>query len=353
MISQSDLLARTAVLIEIPSESHHETALADHVEADLRRDATGLELTRIGNNLVARTNAGRDQRIVLGGHLDTVPANENLMARFEGDTLFGLGAADMKGGLAVLIELAGRAADSRFDVTLIFYDGEEVAEEFNGLARLFAEAPELVAGDLAILLEPTGGWVEAGCQGTLHLRATFDGERAHSARPWMGTNAIHRAANMLVRLAAHEADTVSVDGLDFRESLLAVRIDGGVANNVVPDSCSVIVNRRFAPKYSIEEARRQTEVLLADADHIELLAASPAAPPNQMNPLVAEFIGTLDLGVRPKLGWTDVARFAAHDIAALNFGAGDPEVAHTQGEFVTREAVDGCYSVLAQFLGVR
>lgn len=352
-MARSDLLARTAELIAIPSESHHEAALADHVEDELRRDATGLELTRIGNNLVARTNAGRDQRIVLGGHLDTVPANENLTARFEGDRLFGLGAADMKGGLAVLVELAGRAADSRFDVTLIFYDGEEVAEEFNGLARLFAEAPELVAGDLAILLEPTGGWVEAGCQGTVHLQATFDGERAHSARPWMGTNAIHRAAATLVRLAEHEADTVSVDGLEYRESLLAVRIDGGVANNVVPDSCSVIVNRRFAPKYSIEEARIQTEALLADADHIEVLDASPAAPPNLMNPLVAEFIGTLDLAVRPKLGWTDVARFADHGIAALNFGAGDPEIAHTQGEFVTRQAVDGCYAVLAQFLGVR
>ena len=352
-MAATDLLARAAELIAIPSESHHETALAAHVEGQLGRRASGLELTRLGDNLVARTNAGRQRRIVVGGHLDTVPPDDNATPRIEGDTLFGLGAADMKGGLAVLLELAERAAESRFDVTLVFYEGEEVAEEFNGLRRLFAEAPELVAGDLAILLEPTGGWVEAGCQGTLHLRAVFEGDRAHSARPWMGRNAIHRAAATLARLAEHEADTVSVDGLSFRESLLAVRIDGGVANNVVPDACSLVVNRRFAPKYSIDEAREQTEAMLEDADRIEVLGASPGASPNLMNPLVAEFIGTLDLAVRPKLGWTDVARFAAHGIAALNFGPGDPEIAHTPGEFITREAVEGCHAVLAEFLGIR
>jgi succinyl-diaminopimelate desuccinylase len=168
----------------------------------------------------------------------------------------------------------------------------------------------------------------------------------------VGTNAIHRAADVLARLAAHESDTVSVDGLDYRESLETVRIEGGVAHNVVPDSCTLVVNRRFAPKWSIEQAREQTEELLAGADRIEVLNASPAAPPNLMNPLVAEFAGTLDLAVRPKLGWTDVARFAAHGIPALNFGPGDPEVAHTKGEFVTREAVEGCHAVLSHFLGL-
>jgi succinyl-diaminopimelate desuccinylase len=290
---------------------------------------------------------------LLGGHLDTVPVNDNATPRIEGDTLHGLGSADMKGGVAVLLELAERIIDSRFDVTLFFYAAEEVAEEFNGLRLLFRDRPDLVAGDLAILLEPTSGWVEAGCQGTLHLRAEFDGARAHSARPWMGVNAIHRAAEVLARVAAHEADTVDVDGLGYRESLQVVRVEGGVANNVVPDAAAIVVNRRFAPKFSIDEARAQTEKLLAGADRIELLNASPAAPPNLMNPLVAEFIGTLDLAVRPKLGWTDVARLAAHGIAALNFGPGDPEIAHTQGEFVTREDVEGCHAVLAHFLGVR
>jgi succinyl-diaminopimelate desuccinylase len=258
----------------------------------------------------------------------------------------------MKGGLAVLLALAAGAGEARFDVTLCFYEGEEVADEHNGLRRLFAERPDLVDGDLAILLEPTGGWVEAGCQGTLHLRAEFDGARAHSARPWTGRNAIHRAAAVLARVAAHDSRTVRVEGLDYRESLEVVRIEGGVAHNVVPDACAFVVNRRFAPSYSVDEARIQTESLLAGADRIGVLSASPAAPPNLVNPLVAEFVGTLDLAVRPKLGWTDVARFAAHGTPALNFGPGDPEVAHTRDEFVTREAVEGCHAVLAHFLGL-
>ncbi len=355
--TSTDVFALAAELVGVPSESHHETEIADLVEVRLRATAPGLVVTRIGDNVVARTESGHERRIVLGGHLDTVPANGNATPRVEGDTLHGLGSADMKGGIAVLLALAEHAADARFDVSLVFYEAEEVAEEFNGLRTLFRDRPELVAGDLAILLEPTGGWVEAGCQGTLHVRAEFDGTRAHSARPWMGENAIHRAADVLSRLAAHEARPVEeqlvvVDGLEFRESLQVVRIEGGIANNVVPDSCAIVVNRRFAPRWSIEEAREQTEVLLAGADRITVLNASPAAPPNLMNPLVAEFIGTLDLAVRPKLGWTDVARFAAHGIPALNFGSGDPEIAHTQGEFVTREAVEGCHAVLAQFLGI-
>ena len=163
-----------------------------------------------------------------------------------------------------------------------------------------------------MLLEPTGGWVEAGCQGTLHVRATFQGARAHSARPWMGANAIHRASDVLARLAAHEADTVDVDGLPYRESLQVVRIEGGIANNVVPDACSIVVNRRFAPGLLDRGGdRAQVEALLDGADEIEVINASPAAPPNLWDPLVAELIGTFDLGVRPKLGWTDVARFAA------------------------------------------
>jgi succinyl-diaminopimelate desuccinylase len=258
--------------------------------------------------------------------------------------------------LAVLLTLAGALAANperaRFDATLVFYAAEEIAEEFNGLRRLFAERREWVAGDMAVLLEPTGGWVEAGCQGTLHLRAGFHGARAHSARPWMGANAIHRAAGVLARLAAHEADTVDVDGLPYRESLQVVRIEGGVANNVVPDHASLVVNRRFAPAYTIEEAEAQVVALLDGADEIEVLNASAAAPPNLWDPLVAELIGTFDLGVRPKLGWTDVARFAAHGVPALNFGPGDPEIAHTAGEHVTRESLDGCYAVLGRFLGV-
>jgi succinyl-diaminopimelate desuccinylase len=269
--------------------------------------------------------------------------------------LWGLGSADMKGGLAVLLALAEQVSREapRFDATFVFYEGEEVADEHNGLRMIFADAPELAAGDLAILLEPTGGWVEAGCQGTIHLRATWRGARAHSARPWMGSNAIHRMAPTLSRLAAFDAGTVDVEGLEFRESLQVVRIEGGVANNVVPDVAALTVNRRYAPARSVEAEIDDVRALLGDADEVEVRNASPAAAPNLQSPLVAEFVGTLDLAVRPKLGWTDVARFAAAGVPALNFGPGDPQLAHTAEERVARDDVEGCARVLAHFLGLR
>lgn len=353
----TDLLALTEALCEVPSVSGSEGALADVVEARLRAAGTWLRIERIGANVVARTELERDRRIVLGGHLDTVPANGNASPRRDGEVLHGLGTADMKGGLAVLLALAealGRR-DPRFDVTLVFYEGEEVADEFNGLRRLFEEAPALVQGDLAILLEPTGGWVEAGCQGTIHVRAGFDGVRAHSARPWMGTNAIHRAATLLERCSNFDAAIVDVDSLEYREALQVVRIEGGIANNVVPDRCTVIVNRRYAPSRPLEDAVAEVVTFCreAGADDVEVVNASMAAPPNLMHPLIAELIGAYDLPVRPKLGWTDVARFAAHGIAACNFGPGDPELAHTADERVDRTTLDACLELLEAFLGLR
>lgn len=351
-----DLLALTEELCAVPSVSLDERALADVVEARLRDRAGVLGVERVGDNLVVRSELGRDERIVFGGHLDTVPPNDNQVPRRDGDTLHGLGSTDMKGGLAVMLAVAEALArepgSARFDATFVFYVGEEIAQEFSGLRDLFANRPELVAGDLAILLEPTEGWVEAGCQGTLHLRATFRGARAHTARPWMGANAIHRMSDALGRVSATDPGTVEVDGLAYRQSLQAVRVDGGIANNVVPDVAMLTVNRRFAPSVTIEQAEAETRVLLVEADEIEVLNASVAAPPNLWNPLVAELIGTFDLGVRPKLGWTDVARFAQHGIPALNFGPGDPTIAHTAGESVTRESLDGCHAVLTRFLGV-
>jgi succinyl-diaminopimelate desuccinylase len=294
----------------------------------------------------------------LGGHLDTVPANGNATPRIEGDVLHGLGSADMKGGLAVLLRLAealhAEPDAARHDVTLAFYECEEVADQFNGLRKVFAAREELLAGDFAVLLEPTDGWVEAGCQGVLSVRARFDGERAHTARPWMGRNAIHRAADVLARLAAHEADTVDIDGLAYRESLQTVHIDGGIADkyNVVPDVCTIVVNRRFAPGYTAAEAEVQVRALLEGADDVEVLQAQSGALPNLANPLVAEFVEGLSLPVRPKLGWTDVARFASRGVPALNFGPGDPTIAHTAGEFVTRDSLEQVYVTLARFVGV-
>jgi succinyl-diaminopimelate desuccinylase len=359
-VDAADLLGLTTALVAVRSESHHEAELADLVEARLRSRAPSLAIDRVGANVIARTDAGRDRRVVLGGHLDTVPANAgNEVPRLDGDVLHGLGAADMKGGLAVLLRLAevlhDDPATAHHDVTLAFYECEEVRDEFNGLRTVFESQPELLAGDFAVLLEPTDGWVEAGCQGVLVARAGFDGERAHAARPWMGRNAIHRASDVLARLAAHETDVVDVDGLAFRESLQVVGIEGGIAgkHNVVPDRATVTVNRRFAPKYTPEEAEAQVRALLDGADDVEILQAQSAAPPNLTDPLVDEFVRGLSLPVRPKLGWTDVARFASRGVPALNFGPGDPEIAHTQGEFVTRASIEQCYEVLGRFVGVK
>jgi succinyl-diaminopimelate desuccinylase len=349
----TDLLALTEALCAIPSESGNEAALADDVERRIRASAPSLTVDRVGANVVVRTQLGRDRRIVLGGHLDTVPANGNAQPRRDGNVLHGLGTADMKGGLAVLLALAADAehAAPRHDITLVFYEGEEVADEHNGLRKLFADRAELVAGDLAILLEPTGGWVEAGCQGTIHVRATFDGVRAHSARPWMGVNAIHRTVPLLERCASFDAATVDIDGLQYREALQVVRIEGGIANNVVPDRCAVVINRRYAPSRSLEVAVDEMRTLCAGADDVEILNASAAAPPNLSNPLIAELVGVYNLEIRPKLGWTDVSRFVAHGIPACNLGPGDPELAHTADEKVDARDLDGCRSVLAAFVG--
>jgi succinyl-diaminopimelate desuccinylase len=346
----ADLLGLTAALVAVPSESLQEAALADAVEARLRR-IPGLDVERVGLNVVARTAQGRERRIVMAGHLDTVPANGNALPRIEGDVLHGLGAADMKSGVAVLLRLAEDvAAFSRFDCTFVFYEAEEIADEHNGLRKLFADRPDLVAGDFAVLLEPTDLWLEAGCQGSIRLEATFHGRRAHTARPWQGDNAVYRAAPVLQRLAGYQPEPIEVDGLTFRQALSVVDVHGGVAGNVVPDRCTVVVNRRYAPALTLEEAEAEVRILLDGADEIALTSVSPAAHPNLNHPLVAEFAGLLDLPVRCKLGWTDVARFSAHGVPAVNFGPGDPEVSHTAAEHVTRASVEGCYAALAAFL---
>ncbi|MGH8971985.1 MAG: succinyl-diaminopimelate desuccinylase [Acidimicrobiia bacterium] len=348
-VPAGDLLGLTAALCAVPSVSRHEEDLAAAVE--VRLAAGPLHLERVGNNVVARTQAGRERRVVLAGHLDTVPANGNEVPKVEGDVLHGLGAADMKGGLAVLLRLAEEVASAaRFDLTFVFYESEEIADEYNGLRHLFETRPDLVAGDFAVLLEPTDNWLEAGCQGSIRLEATFTGARAHTARPWRGVNAVHRAAPVLSRLAAHQPQEVEVDGLRFRQALQVVDVSGGVAGNVVPDRCTISVNRRYAPSLTLEEAEAEVRALLDGADEVTLTSVSPAALPNLSHPLVAEFAGRLGVAVRPKLGWTDVARFSAHGVPAVNFGPGDPEVSHTAGEHVTRASLETCHASLARFL---
>jgi succinyl-diaminopimelate desuccinylase len=339
--------------VAIPSESHDERLIADHVEAELR-GAPWLQVERVGDNVVARTELGRSSRLVLAGHTDTVPANGNQAAVLDGDVLHGLGAADMKSGLAVFLELARTVAEPACDVTYVFYVAEEVDSRHNGLRILFEERPDLVTGDVAVLGEPTDGWIEAGCQGTMRFEATLVGARAHTARPWMGVNAVHRLAGLLDVLSSYEARTPLLDGCEFREALQAVRVEGGVANNVVPDRAVVTINHRVAPDRTVEEAEAHVRSVLAPAlgpdDSLVLVAADPPAVPGLTRPLLAALVERSGLPVRAKLGWTDVARFSEHGIPAVNLGPGDPTLAHTAGEHVERGKLELVHAALLDLL---
>ena len=344
-----DLLARTEELCAIPSLSRYEATITDHLDG-LLAAVPGLERTRVGDNLVARTDLGRPLRLVLAGHTDTVPANGNAAPRREGTTLWGLGTADMKGGLAVMVELALAVPEPAVDVTYVFYAREEIAAKESGLEELFVERPDLLEGDVAILGEPTDGEVEAGCQGTLRLEVTLAGERAHSARPWMGRNAVHRLGPLLSLLDAHEPRQPVIEGLQFREALQAVGVNGGVATNVIPDSAVVGLNHRFAPDRTPEEAEASVRDLLApvleEGDTIELVDVAPGAAPSLDHPLLVALVERSGLGVRAKLGWTDVARFAARGVPAVNLGAGDSSLAHNRNERVEGDRLDISYRVL-------
>jgi succinyl-diaminopimelate desuccinylase len=349
-----DLLAATAALVNIPSVSHNEGPITDHLEARLRA-VPWLDVHRIGDNLVARTMLGRAHRLVLAGHSDTVPVNGNATARIEGDTLYGLGSADMKSGLMVFLHLAETVAEPTVDVTYIFYACEEVAAIHNGLKQLLADAPDLVRGDAAILGEPTTAVLEAGCQGTLRAVLTLRGARAHTARPWMGRNAVHRLAPVIESIASWEPRRPVIDGCEYREAMSVVKIDGGAGNNVVPDSASITINHRFAPDHGIDEATAAVRSVigadvLADDALFEVVDASPGALPGLNHPLLGSLAELVGDAPRAKLGWTDVAFFAARGIPAVNFGPGDPTIAHTAGEFVVRAEIERAHTVLLELL---
>ncbi len=304
----------------------------------------------MGDNLVARTALGRERRLVLAGHTDTVPPNGNERARIDGDVLWGIGSADMKAGVAVLLELARTVPAPAVDTTYVFYECEEIDSRYNGVERLFRERPDLVAGDAALLAEPTAAAVEAGCQGTMRVVATMTGERAHSARPWLGRNAIHRLAPVLAAVAAYEERRVELDGCHFREALQAVRVEGGVASNVVPDAASLTINHRFAPDRTPAEAETHVREVVGPVDGFELVDVAPGAPPSLGHPLLQALLSATGQPPRAKLGWTDVARFAARGVPATNFGPGDPNVAHSAGERVTRGDLETVYGVLRTLL---
>lgn len=345
------LLARCAELVDIPSVSHHEAAITDHLEA-LLRAVSWLEVERVGENVVARTDLGRPQRLILAGHTDTVPANGNERARVDGDTLYGLGSADMKAGCTVFLELARAVAEPAVDLTYVFYACEEVGQEHNGLVQLLGNRPELLAGDAAILGEPTGARVEAGCQGTLRAEVTLAGARAHTARPWMGRNAVHRLGPVLDRLAGYAERRPVLDGCEFREAIQAVKVDGFAAYNVVPDRATVVVNHRFAPDRTADEAFAHVREVVGPAldeaggDSMTLLESAAPAAPSLTHPLIAALVAGSGAPARAKLGWTDVSFFAARGVPATNYGPGEPTVAHTAGEHVTGEQLEAVYATL-------
>ncbi|WP_329104267.1 succinyl-diaminopimelate desuccinylase [Micromonospora sp. NBC_01699] len=328
----ADPVALTRALVDIESVSLNEKEIAHHVE-EVLRSVPHLDVRRHQNTVMARTDLGRSQRVVLAGHLDTVPLNNNFPSTREGDLIYGCGTSDMKSGVAYALHLAVSLADPRYDVTYLFYEAEEIDSRYNGLTLVAREHPEWLRADFAVLLEPTYGVVEAGCQGTLRAVVTTTGRRAHSARSWRGVNAIHAAGEALDRLAAYQARTVTIDGCVYREGLNAVGIHGGVAGNVVPDRCEIEVNYRFAPDRSPAEAEAHVREVFAGLE-LNLVDVAAGALPGLGAAPAREFLTAVGEEPVAKLGWTDVARFAALGIPALNFGPGDPNLAHAPDEHV-------------------
>jgi succinyl-diaminopimelate desuccinylase len=334
-----DVASLTAAIVDIESVSGNERALADAVEEALRA-LPHLSVERDGDTVVARTSQGRGERVVIAGHLDTVPVNHNLPSRVEGDRLYGCGTGDMKAGVAVQLKLATLVETTR-DVTYFFYECEEVEEARNGLKRIGQTRPELLRSDFAILMEPSGGIVEGGCQGTIRVEVEVSGERAHSARAWMGSNAVHNAGAVLDVLRSYEPRCPVVDGLEFREGLNAVYIRGGVAGNVIPDECVVTINYRFAPDRSMAEAEKYLRELFAGYE-VTVVDGAPGARPGLTHPAAAAFVEATGGDARAKFGWTDVARFSELGIPAVNYGPGEPSLSHTRDEYVEIPRIFTC-----------
>jgi succinyl-diaminopimelate desuccinylase len=336
----ADPVELTAAVVDIESVSGNEAPLADEIDAALRL-VPHLRVDRFGQSVVARTALGRPERVVVAGHIDTVPTAGNLPSRRDGDRLYGLGACDMKGGVAIALGMAASLAEPSRDVTYLFYEGEEVESDRNGLGLISAAHPDWLAGDFAVLMEPSNATVEGGCQGTMRIEVRTSGKRAHSARAWRGHNAIHDAGMVLDRLRAYQARRVVIDGLEFREGLNAVGISGGVAGNVIPDECVVAVNYRFAPDRSEQAALAHLQDVFTGLEVVCTDSAAGALP-GLDRPAAAAFAAAVGGQPRAKLGWTDVARFSALGVPAVNFGPGDPELAHSKDEYVEASQIYHC-----------
>lgn len=347
---RADPIDLTAALVDIPSVSRAEARIADAVEAALR-EQTDFEVVRNGDAVLARTKLGRSSRVILAGHLDTVPIADNVPSHRDADHIHGCGTSDMKSGDAVFLHLAATVAEPAHDVTLILYDCEEIEAAANGLGRIERELPDWLLGDVAILGEPSGGYIEAGCQGTLRVVVSATGTRAHSARSWLGDNAIHKLAPVLGRLAGYRGRMVDIDGCTYREGLSAVHIDGGVAGNVIPDAAAVTINFRFAPDRTPADALAHVrEVLEGLPVTVEQTDVAAGALPGLHHPAAAALVAAADGLVRAKYGWTDVARFAALGIPAVNFGPGDPNLAHRRDERVALSQITAVTATLRRYL---
>jgi succinyl-diaminopimelate desuccinylase len=344
----ADPVELTRALVDIESVSGDELRITDAVEDALRR-AAHLTVARDGNVVRASTELGLRTRVALAGHLDTVPVAGNLPSRTEGDLMWGCGTSDMKSGSALALHLAVTLAEPRYDLTFLFYDCEEIEAERNGLNRIARTRPDWLAADFAVLLEPTYGEVEAGCQGTMRARLTVAGRRAHSARSWLGRNAVHAAGEVLDRLRSYRARTVTIDGCEYREGLNAVGIRGGVAGNVIPDECVVDVNFRFAPDRTVATAEAHLREVF-DGLPLDITDSAPGALPGLTAPAAADFLAATGTPPRAKLGWTDVARFATLGIPALNYGPGDPNLAHAREENVETPRIRTAAEVLHRWL---
>lgn len=354
-----DVAELTRDLLDIFSVSSDEKRIADAVEKQLT-SLEHLSVTRDGDSIIARTNWGKDKRIVLAGHLDTVPLPQvegslgtvpSQWVEEDGEkVLYGRGATDMKGGVAVQLALAAALTDAHYDITYVFYDHEEVASELSGLARLMRNHESLLTdADFAVLLEPTNGTIEGGCNGTMRFWIHTHGKASHSGRSWVGENAIHKMADVLGRLATYEAQTYDVEGLAFREGLNAVQIEGGIAGNVIPDHSKVHINYRFAPNKTLDQAIAHVENVF-EGYELEYVDKSSAARPGLDADLSRSLIESVGQEPKPKYGWTDVARFSEIGIPAVNFGPGDALLAHTDNEHVSAEAIRECYRALHQWL---
>ena len=347
-----DVVALLGELVDIPSESLSEGLIADRIEESLA-GLGHLEVERDGNTIVARTRFGLPERVLICGHIDTVPAAENLPHHLEvvagQERLVGLGSCDMKGGVAVALALAAGVTRPTRDITYVFYEAEEIEERHNGLRRLAQTRPEILLGDFAVLMEPSDAGVEAGCQGTLRAEVRTSGRRSHSARSWLGTNAIHAASDILARLADYTPARVTIDGLEYREGLNAVAVSGGVAGNIIPDECVVTVNYRFAPSLTPELAVRHVQTIFEGFD-VRVTDVAGGALPGLSHSAAQAFVELTGGQPRPKFGWTDVARFTALGIPAVNYGPGDPSLAHTREEFVPTSQVRATYEVMRAWL---